>query len=1133
MYTTYDFRNLNRWIAQKDWYNAALELEQIEADESPELWLQIWIGIIHQDCLPLMEVMHRLSNPLNLKDSEDVSALLWVVAQGNHTTLRWLLEHGANPDFHCKAGYTPLQVACDQGDAEAVRLLLKYGAQLEHPRKMEPPPPISKNSSIEDELLDFMESGMSEDTSDSELDSFFEDLSTIDDLEVEELCSEESFNPHLFLKTLFFKHYNLSPFISKGLEKKQPYLLLASGKGAVEVMNLLLEAGVEVNQQDYETGETALHTAVSCRQKNAVDFLLQHNIQILENRRGESALRGALQAFDFEMVQTLLNYRPLSEWQRNPSKKVFSVLAENWMYPPNQEFSEEKLLQNNLRILDLLRSSVDTPNETEILNELMLKTIKNGSSKISEAGKLTLLQALIQRGASPDAIDVSGNSALLSALQYHNWGIARFLIETGVSLNVQNKWGQTALMDTARTGNIEILRLLLERGADPKMKDSTGLSVLYFLNYRTVSPEVVTLLLNKGAEVNLSTPYGRTVLQLAATEGHEEAVTLLLAAGASLDTWDYQGNTALSLALLHHHPGTAQKLIFAGARHTAWSALAWATLQGDLQGLDSLYRQKVSLDTPGSNGKTALMLAVEAQQFTSLEWLLQHGANPNLTNEDGWSAFMFSVKPHKNPLRELREELESRISENLHTGILDCLLRYGAQINLKNKRGETALDLSRNLWKPWLIRHGALAGNKKMKGVLTQEEVDSLLRGVTGTDSRKTREQSQTHRKILSQSEIDLFFEGNVDWREKIKIEDDFESFEDLDDVDWEELKDIKKKDFIAGDLYINRVPREKRREFFVDNDSVVPPQKSLIHAVLEGDWAKAHYLLNGVANLNEQSLYEGRSALMEAARLGHNDLLGLLLQRGANPNLQDFQGMNALMWAVASGNMEGIRLLLTLKDSLSGTLLRALDLTIQDYWGGDLWQKDNLGRTALDLAQLQHNPEVTRLLETVMGPAQPPQGKQQNQEPETEESFAKWLASVPPAWFKSFLATIEETNPELAENVRERIFTFDDLVLLEVSVLTPILGAVSWKDIFCVLPYSGTSVQELIIACLAQMPFEEAFREYQENLQITPQCEEPPQAVYQAQSRILKKMVEFLKLGKISLPLIFNFIPEIHPQMG
>jgi uncharacterized protein len=54
--------------------------------------------------------------------------LTGAVASGHAEIVRWLLEHGANPNHRYGEGYSPLLTAAANGQLEILTLLLAHGA---------------------------------------------------------------------------------------------------------------------------------------------------------------------------------------------------------------------------------------------------------------------------------------------------------------------------------------------------------------------------------------------------------------------------------------------------------------------------------------------------------------------------------------------------------------------------------------------------------------------------------------------------------------------------------------------------------------------------------------------------------------------------------------------------------------------------------------------------------------------------------------------------------------------------------------------------------------------------------------------------------------------------------------------
>jgi ankyrin repeat protein len=121
-----------------------------------------------------------------------------------------------------------------------------------------------------------------------------------------------------------------------------------------------------------------------------------------------------------------------------------------------------------------------------------------------------------------------------------------------------------------------------------------------------------------------------------------------------------------------------------------------------------------------------------------------------------------------------------------------------------------------------------------------------------------------------------------------------------------------------------------------------------VFYAANNGNLELVERLIEKGADIDSQVRYcsvrEGRSALMDSAKRGYEDIVILLLQHRANPNLRDNDEKTALWFAITNKHLKIVRLLVD-----AGT-----DLNYQD---------DLDGRTPLWPAILSRNLEILEIL--------------------------------------------------------------------------------------------------------------------------------------------------------------------------
>ena len=138
----------------------------------------------------------------------------------------------------------------------------------------------------------------------------------------------------------------------------------------------------------------------------------------------------------------------------------------------------------------------------------------------------------------------------------------------------------------------------------------------------------------------------------AARAGDAEKINALLATGANAATTDEAGETALMHAAHAGHVDAVKALIAAGADVTAkspqgWTALAKAAYNGDtergyVEVIEVLHEAGAAVDEPIFFGITPLMLAAGGGDASVVEWLINHGADVQASNEGGRTARMMA-----------------------------------------------------------------------------------------------------------------------------------------------------------------------------------------------------------------------------------------------------------------------------------------------------------------------------------------------------------------------------------------------------------------------------------------------------------------------------------------------------------
>ncbi len=189
----------------------------------------------------------------------------------------------------------------------------------------------------------------------------------------------------------------------------------------------------------------------------------------------------------------------------------------------------------------------------------------------ARAGNAEAVRSLLEDGASVEARDPSGATALVAAAYGNHVEAARLLLDAGADVNAKDSTEQSAyLIATSEVGDdVTLLDVTLGAGADVNAKDSfngTGLIRAADRGY----VKIVRRLLETELEIDHVNRLGWTALLEAIVLGggderHTETVRVLVDGGVDVDLADGDGVTPLAHARAHDYAEITSILIKAGA----------------------------------------------------------------------------------------------------------------------------------------------------------------------------------------------------------------------------------------------------------------------------------------------------------------------------------------------------------------------------------------------------------------------------------------------------------------------------------------------------------------------------------------------------------------------------------------
>jgi ankyrin repeat protein len=168
----------------------------------------------------------------------------------------------------------------------------------------------------------------------------------------------------------------------------------------------------------------------------------------------------------------------------------------------------------------------------------------------------------------------AGKSDVADAAMKGDKAAVRALIAQKADVNTPQSDGATAIQWAAYRSDVEMADMLIKAGANVKVANREGATALWLAAING-DAAMLSRLLAAGADPNEQLPLGRTPLMVAARTGNTEAIKVLLDKGAKVNVKeDERGTTPLMWAADEGHAEAVQLLVKNGADINAKSSPA-------------------------------------------------------------------------------------------------------------------------------------------------------------------------------------------------------------------------------------------------------------------------------------------------------------------------------------------------------------------------------------------------------------------------------------------------------------------------------------------------------------------------------------------------------------------------------
>ena len=729
--------------------------------------------------------------------------------------------------------------------------------------------------------------------------------------------------------------------------------LIAAAKGGhTNIVNYLLEQGVDVNQKTHY--HTALMVAAEENQLEVAKKLIAAGADLNKGTKNDTPLLLAVKKRHPEMVQLLLEagadikvkteeMLEAAVWNNQPNILKLLLDAGARITGKGQKSSYNRLMRDAVQnmsaeSIELLQSVGTTFDEGLDLCRLYGYQYSNKTS--DKAYKVAKI--LIQAGADVNRVDDSGSTPLIYVARIGDIKNAQLLIESGADVN-QHGSDSTALVEATQRGHKEFVRFLTNAGAKPDAEDD-GSTLINYIQMQDI--DTVKQLLVDGADVNARKGWNTPLLE--AVEGQNaEIVEMLVRHGADVNLTPSESDlTPVIVAAAKKSLPILQCLVEHGADVNAKSSinmevtslgvfcaypLEAAAGQGLLDNMKYLLAHGAQFDTVK---KGMMKYAIKGGNPRTVKFLLDAGIKVNECEAAGYS-----------PLHLAAREGNLKITE--------MLLKAGADKNRiwdrQSPLGEAVREKHKDVAN--LLRKVGGFSTKKATS-LNEQLVDSII-GKEGFSVRAHTGLGFTHA---------LYFPCPQGTEAELM----------------EQLEAGKGGDLPERMLKWNGCTLEEMQKQL---DAGASPNAynelttALVAAITLGRVDLTTCLLRAGADPNIVGRREFEDTpLTIAAREGKEEIVNMLLDAGADPNVSPKDGYTPIIHAIFSNEVHIVKILLAAGANIQVVVQDIYPLTaavactnpeivkILLAAGADPHREAG-GKTALDVALENENAEIAELL--------------------------------------------------------------------------------------------------------------------------------------------------------------------------
>ncbi|KAI7821569.1 hypothetical protein BC939DRAFT_478283 [Gamsiella multidivaricata] len=556
--------------------------------------------------------------------------------------------------------------------------------------------------------------------------------------------------------------------------------------------------------------------------------------------------------------------------------------------------------------------------------------------KYTAMGDLETCRKLIEAGAQVNDRDHAEWTPLHEACVTGHEKVAELLIQHNADVNARGGHMDTPLHDAAQNGHVEVVKLLLSYGANVLAKNAKGIIPIDV----TDDKEVIDLLQRRQALVNMLTgrnQAGQTLLHRVCSSGTYNNVLELLNQGADINAQD----------------------------NAQWTPLHEAALEGHTKVVELLLSRGANPNVKGHGSDTALHDSAQNEHADVVRLLLEYGADPDFKNSKGekpcdvtdddaiLELLRTGARGTKKPIPRSAGSLTSSSSSlssltsqssKFSTPSNQSSHFVGNKVKGKDRRntdGGADVHMSDEGRSAGEERPAQMSRDeRKMQQLLStirmQEQMEERKKAKKGRPKHVSEDEGDDDGRDSKPSRSTNNSSSSSMWKHSKASHSSSRSITKISKSGPKGRSSRSEERDDESDSEPNEAPRMSRRSvqrstgdrFRIDPRYKDSAGRTQLHQwAASGDIEMVGTVLEGGAERDPRD-HEGLTPLHVAAKAGNTDVLVLLLAYGCNVNAQDHDKATALHEAVRHHHTEAVRLLLqnnalvSLRDSKKRTCL-------------------------------------------------------------------------------------------------------------------------------------------------------------------------------------------------------------------